>query len=139
MIRLIRKIRCDFHDSRPAPRRLANVVADYFFVARCHIVPDSVQPASNPLHRASAYRAERLLAALLKNNFGRNVFAQWEIDMLVDITTCDLPKPTFTKALKGYVALIRRLRDDEVLEFPKFSEFVRAMEQKKALRISKKH
>ena len=53
-------------------------------------------------------RFRRLIGELLRGEMNRNTFASWEIDLLLDFATCELPPRRRLEILRQYQKAVER-------------------------------
>jgi hypothetical protein len=66
----------------------------------------------------------RLLDDLLTGNLQRSKFQAWEIEILLDIESCDLPGPVKHQALREYQDAVRAQMEKGADRPLKFSEYL---------------
>ena len=74
----------------------------------------------------------RLMQELLRGDMHRNTFRPWEIDLLLDIESCDLGESARREVLKRYQRAVQRQMEKGARLPMKLSEYLEAVKAKKA-------
>ena len=69
-------------------------------------------------------RFNKLIQELLRGRTSRNAFQPWEIDILIDIQDCQVPKPKRVDLLRRYQKAVQRQLERGVYPVMKFSEYL---------------
>jgi hypothetical protein len=73
----------------------------------------------------------RLIQELLRGNMHRNTFRPWEIELLLDIETCNLRETTKRDTLKRYQKAVQRHMEKGARLPLKLSEYLDAVKSKR--------
>lgn len=73
----------------------------------------------------------RLMSDLLRGKLVRNTFRPWEIELLLDIQTCDLRDGQKRETLRRYQRAVQRQMDKGVKNPMKLSEYLAANRAKR--------
>ena len=71
-------------------------------------------------------RYNRLIRGLLSGRINRNTFQPWEVELLLDIEACPLPKRAREGVLRRYLRAIQRQIEKGATVPMKLSEFLAA-------------
>lgn len=74
----------------------------------------------------------RLVGELLRGGFNRNGFRPWEIELLLDIETCDLSDLNKRETLKRYQKAVQRQMDKGARLPFKLSEYLESLRARRA-------
>src|SRR5579871_1928844 len=74
----------------------------------------------------------RLIQELLRGNMHRNTFRPWEIELLLDIETCNLREASKRETLKRYQKAVQRHMDKGARLPLKLSEYLDSLKSKRA-------
>ncbi len=77
-------------------------------------------------------RFRRLFGELLRGKLNRNSFAPWEIDLLMDFETCQLPSRRRTEILRQYQRAVERQMESGAGPPMKLSHFLVLREQRRS-------
>ena len=69
-------------------------------------------------------RFNKLLQELIRGNMTRNTFQPWEIEILLDIETCQLREVVRRETLRRYQKAVQRAMEKGAPEPPKLSEYL---------------
>ncbi len=75
----------------------------------------------------------RLIAEILRGSLNRNTFRPWEIDLLLDIETCDFGDVNKRETLKRYQKAVQRHMEKGARLPFKLSEYLEMLKTKRAL------
>jgi hypothetical protein len=78
-------------------------------------------------------RFNRLIQELLRGNMNRNTFQPWEIELLLDIQSCDLHSSNRREILRRYQKAVQRHMDRGATSLLKLSEY---LERNRARRVA---
>lgn len=73
----------------------------------------------------------RLINEILRGNLTRNTFQPWEIDLLLDIDTCDLSSASRKETLRRYQKAVARSMEKGAPAPMKLSEYIGAQRSKR--------
>ena len=87
----------------------------------------------DPLPDSDAVLAQfnRLISELLRGNMHRNTFRPWEIDLLLDIESCNLREASKRETLRRYQKAVQRQMDKGARTPLKLSEYLEAVKTKR--------
>jgi hypothetical protein len=96
--------------------------------------------ASRTLHRLSTTATEwasftQLIQELASGNIRRNLFTQWELDLLLDLQLSRLRKSSRMDALRRYLKAVQLSQANGATEPPRFQTFMEQTMPKKAAAI----
>jgi hypothetical protein len=74
----------------------------------------------------------RLLQELLRGNMHRNTFRPWEIELLLDIESCNLREASKRETLRRYQKAVQRQMEKGARLPLKLSEYLEAVKNKRA-------
>lgn len=74
----------------------------------------------------------RLIQELLRGNMQRNTFRPWEIELLLDIESCNLREANKRDTLRRYQKAVQRHMDKGARLPLKLSEYLTAVKSKRA-------
>ena len=74
----------------------------------------------------------RLIQELLRGNMHRNTFRPWEIEVLLDIETCNLRETNKRDTLRRYQKAVQRHMDKGARLPMKLSEYLEILKAKRA-------
>jgi hypothetical protein len=74
----------------------------------------------------------RLLQELLRGNMHRNTFRPWEIELLLDIESCNLREASKKETLRRYQKAVQRHMEKGARLPLKLSEYLEAVKNKRA-------
>ena len=74
----------------------------------------------------------RLLQELLRGNMHRNTFRPWEIELLLDIESCNLREASKRETLRRYQKAVQRHMEKGARLPLKLSEYLEAVKNKRA-------
>jgi len=74
----------------------------------------------------------RLIQELLRGNMNRNTFRPWEIELLLDIETCNLRESSKRDTLRRYQKAVQRHMEKGARLPLKLSEYLENVKAKKA-------
>ena len=74
----------------------------------------------------------RLIQELLRGNMHRNTFRPWEIELLLDIESCNLRKASKRETLRRYQKAVQRHMEKGARLPLKLSEYLEAVKLKRA-------
>jgi hypothetical protein len=74
----------------------------------------------------------RLIQELLRGNMHRNTFRPWEIELLLDIESCNLREASKRETLRRYQKAVQRQMDKGARLPLKLSEYLEAVKTKRA-------
>jgi hypothetical protein len=74
----------------------------------------------------------RLIQELLRGNMNRNTFRPWEIELLLDIESCNLKEVAKRETLKRYQKAVQRHMDKGARLPLKLSEYLGNLKAKRA-------
>ena len=77
-------------------------------------------------------RFNRLMRELMRGAIARNTFEAWEIDLLLDLETCQLERRRRWDILRQYQRAVERQLQNGPGPPMKLSEFLEARERKRA-------
>ncbi len=69
----------------------------------------------------------RLVQELLRGNMNRNTFRPWEIDILLDIETCEIREATRRETLRRYQRAVQRQMEKGANKPMKLSEYLESL------------
>jgi hypothetical protein len=69
----------------------------------------------------------RLIQELLRGSMNRNTFRPWEIDILLDIETCEIRDATRRETLRRYQRAVQRQMDKGADKPMKLSEYLESL------------
>ena len=69
----------------------------------------------------------RLIQELLRGNMNRNTFRPWEIDILLDIETCEIREATRRETLRRYQRAVQRQMEKGAAKPMKLSEYLESL------------
>jgi len=69
----------------------------------------------------------RLIQELLRGNMNRNTFRPWEIDILLDIETCEIRDATRRETLRRYQRAVQRQMEKGADKPMKLSEYLESL------------
>jgi hypothetical protein len=69
-------------------------------------------------------RFNRLMQELLRGHLSRNCFRPWEVDLLLDIETCDLRESNKRDTLKRYQRFVQRQMERGAPRPARLSEYL---------------
>ncbi len=75
----------------------------------------------------------RLIQELLRGNMNRNTFRQWEIDLLLDIESCEMKDANKREMLRRYQKAVQRHMDRGARLPLKLSEYLEAQRSRRQL------
>ena len=78
----------------------------------------------------------RLMQELLRGSMARNTFRQWEIDILLDIETCDLKESNKREVLRRYQKAVQRHMDRGARLPLKLSEYLESQKAKRQQEVA---
>jgi hypothetical protein len=73
----------------------------------------------------------RLIQELLRGNMHRNTFRPWEIELLLDIESCNLRESSKRETLRRYQKAVQRHMDKGARLPLKMSEYLEAVKNKR--------
>ena len=73
----------------------------------------------------------RLIQELLRGNMHRNTFRPWEIELLLDIETCNLRESTKRETLRRYQRAVQRHMEKGARTPLKLSEYLESVKAKR--------
>jgi hypothetical protein len=73
----------------------------------------------------------RLIQELLRGNMHRNIFRPWEIELLLDIESCNLRESSKRETLRRYQKAVQRHMDKGARLPLKLSEYLEAVKTKR--------
>jgi hypothetical protein len=73
----------------------------------------------------------RLIQELLRGNMHRNTFRPWEIELLLDIESCNLRESSKRETLRRYQKAVQRHMDKGARLPLKLSEYLEAVKSKR--------
>ncbi len=76
-------------------------------------------------------RCTRLINELLRGTMNRNCFRAWEIELLLDIESCNLGPSARRDALRRYQKAVKRHYEKGETQILKFSKFLDAQHSRK--------
>lgn len=94
--------------------------------------------ASKPMHDslpdsdAVLAQFNRLIQELLRGNMHRNTFRPWEIELLLDIETCNLRESSKRETLRRYQKAVQRHMEKGARLPLKLSEYLEAVRNKRS-------
>src|ERR1700749_863192 len=74
----------------------------------------------------------RLIQELLRGNMHRNTFRPWEVELLLDIESCNLRESAKRETLKPYRRPVQRPRERAARLPLKLSEYLESVKAKRA-------
>src|SRR5271154_4274739 len=74
----------------------------------------------------------RLVQELLRGNMHRNTFRPWEIELLLDIESCNLREASKRETLRRYQKAVQRQMEKGARLPLKLSEYLEAVKSKRA-------
>ena len=74
----------------------------------------------------------RLIQELLRGNMHRNTFRPWEVDLLLDIESCNLRESSKRETLRRYQKAVQRHMEKGARLPLKLSEYIEAVKSKRA-------
>jgi hypothetical protein len=74
----------------------------------------------------------RLIQELLRGNMQRNTFRPWEVELLLDIESCNLRESSKRETLRRYQKAVQRHMDKGARLPLKLSEYLDAVKSKRA-------
>jgi hypothetical protein len=74
----------------------------------------------------------RLIQELLRGNMHRNTFRPWEIELLLDIESCNLREASKRETLRRYQKAVQRHMEKGARLPLKLSEYLEAVKNKRA-------
>jgi hypothetical protein len=74
----------------------------------------------------------RLIQELLRGNMHRNTFRPWEIELLLDIESCNLRESSKRETLRRYQKAVQRHMDKGARLPLKLSEYLEAVKTKRS-------
>ena len=74
----------------------------------------------------------RLIQELLRGNMNRNTFRPWEIELLLDIETCDMRDSAKRETLRRYQKAVQRHMEKGARLPLKLSEYLEAQRSRRA-------
>ena len=75
----------------------------------------------------------RLVQELLRGTMNRNCFRPWEIEILLDIESCQLRESSKRDTLKRYQKAVQRQVDKGATNLMKLSEFLESQRSRRVL------
>src|SRR5713226_3065763 len=81
----------------------------------------------------------RLLQELLRGNMNRNTFRPWEIELLLDIETCQLRESSKRDTLRRYQKAVQRHMEKGARLPLKLSEYMENVKAKKVVETAPKN
>jgi hypothetical protein len=69
----------------------------------------------------------RLIQELLRGNMNRNTFRPWEIDLLLDIETCEIRDATRRETLRRYQRAVQRQMEKGASKPMRLSEYLESL------------
>ncbi len=87
---------------------------------------------SLPDSEAVLAQFNRLIGELLRGNMNRNTFRPWEIDLLLDIESCNLREVSKREILRRYQKAVQRQMEKGARLPLKLSEYLEAVKVKRA-------
>ena len=75
----------------------------------------------------------RLVQELLRGSMTRNCFRPWEIEILLDIESCQLRESSKRDTLRRYQKAVQRQVDKGATNLMKLSEFLESQRSRRAL------
>ena len=78
----------------------------------------------------------RLIQELLRGNMHRNTFRPWEIELLLDIETCNLRESTKRETLRRYQRAVQRHMEKGARTPLKLSEYLESVKAKRGAGVS---
>ena len=73
----------------------------------------------------------RLIQELLRGNMHRNTFRPWEIELLLDIESCNLRDSSRREMLRRYQRAVQRQMDKGAKRPMKLSEYIESVKAKR--------
>jgi len=97
-----------------------------------------VDPMHDSLPDADAVLAQfnRLIQELLRGNMHRNTFRPWEIELLLDIETCNLRESSKRETLRRYQRAVQRHMEKGARTPLKLSEYLESVKAKRGAGVS---
>ena len=77
----------------------------------------------------------RLIQELLRGNMHRNTFRPWEVELLLDIETCNLRESAKRETLKRYQKAVQRQMEKGARLPMKLSEYLESVKAKRAAQL----
>lgn len=77
----------------------------------------------------------RLIQELLRGNMRRNTFRPWEVELLLDIETCNLRESAKRETLKRYQKAVQRQMEKGARLPMKLSEYLESVKAKRAAQL----
>jgi len=87
-------------------------------------------------HESVLYRFNRLMAELLRGTINRNCFRPWEIDLLLDIESCDLRDSNRRETLRRYQRAVQRQMENGSVLPMKLSQYLLMRRTRGKLRLA---
>jgi hypothetical protein len=78
----------------------------------------------------------RLIQELLRGNMHRNTFRPWEIELLLDIETCNLRESTKRETLRRYQRAVQRHMEKGARTPLKLSAYLESVKAKRGAGVS---
>jgi hypothetical protein len=78
----------------------------------------------------------RLIQELLRGNMHRNTFRPWEIELLLDIESCNLRESSKRETLRRYQKAVQRHMDKGARLPLKLSEYLEAVKTKRNAQVA---
>jgi hypothetical protein len=75
----------------------------------------------------------RLIQELLRGNMQRNTFRPWEVDLLLDIESCNLRESSKRETLRRYQKAVQRHMEKGARLPLKLSEYLEAVKNKRGV------
>ena len=91
---------------------------------------------SLPDSEAVLAQFNRLIQELLRGNMHRNTFRPWEIELLLDIESCNLREASKREILRRYQKAVQRQMEKGARLPLKLSEYLEAVKTKRAAQTS---
>jgi len=73
----------------------------------------------------------RLIQELLRGNMSRNTFRPWEVELLLDIESCNLRESSKRETLRRYQKAVQRHMEKGARRPLKLSEYLESVKSKK--------
>ena len=81
----------------------------------------------------------KLMNELLRGTMSRNTFRPWEIELLLDIESCNIRDGSRREVLRKYQKAVQKQLDRGITPVPKLSEYLDKTRAKRASREAANH